>query len=427
MKRRVAYFTDIQHRQDVGGNFAIKESKSDTGSFSFLRSDRETPVACGESHLMDPQRLRMVHALILSLGLRNAFQLHAVKPCERKELRMFHSPDYVEFLSTVSHENIVTKVIDPDLCHGYNIGPVRDGVDCTAFDGLFEYTKLVTGGSLDAARELTANYADIAINWAGGFHHAKQSNAAGFCYVNDCVIAIVELLKKFDRVLYVDIDFHHGDGVEQAFYITDRVCTVSFHRFGPKRVFPGTGDIGDHGDGLGAFHSINVPLLGGIGDTAYVDAFQDIVGAVVEKFKPGAIVLQAGADSLTGDSVGLENGSFNLSTEAHAKCVEFVRDLNIPLLVLGGGGYSKHSVAKCWAIDTAILCGKKLEQLPKTVPENDFYFKNYTDKNLHVHARKDAVDFNAPSRIESIKAKIHENIQHMRIYSPRDDSPHKSR
>lgn len=395
MVRRVAYYTDIQHRADIKGAFSIKESRNDTGSFSF----------CGESHLMDPQRLRFVHALVLSLGLRPHFQLIPIEPCSLQDLRLFHSHEYLSFLSEVSHEKIMNGSVTQEACCAYNIGPMQQGVDCTAFEGLLDYVLLVTGASIQAARLLANKYADIAINWAGGFHHAKRSNAAGFCYVNDCVLAILELLKTFTRVLYIDIDFHHGDGVEEAFYITDRVCTVSFHRFGPKRVFPGTGDVGDTGFGEGQGYSVNVPLLGGIGDESYVSLFKEIVGEVFNRFQPDAIVLQAGADSLAGDSVGMENGPFNLSTRAHAECVKFVRDLNRPLLVLGGGGYSKQAVARCWAINTAVLCGRENE-LPDKIPENDFYFNQYEDKGLHVEPNRNAVDFNTPGRIELIKQSI---------------------
>ena len=115
------------------------------------------------------------------------------------------------------------------------------GEDCPVFDGLYEFCQLSSGGSVASAVKLNKQSADIAINWAGGLHHAKKSEASGFCYVNDIVLAILELLKYHQRVLYIDIDIHHGDGVEEAFYTTDRVMTVSFHKYG--EYFPGTGDL----------------------------------------------------------------------------------------------------------------------------------------------------------------------------------------
>ena len=112
---------------------------------------------------------------------------------------------------------------------------------------------------------LNHGLSDIAINWAGGLHHAKKAEAQGFCYINDLVLAILELLKYHARVVYIDIDIHHGDGVEEAFYTTDRVMTVSFHKFG--EYFPGTGDIADVGYGKGKYYSLNVPLKDGIDDS----------------------------------------------------------------------------------------------------------------------------------------------------------------
>ena len=115
----------------------------------------------------------------------------------------------------------------------YNLGE-----DCPIFDGLFDFCKLYTGGSVDGAVRLNHGLSDVAINWSGGLHHAKKAEASGFCYINDLVLAILELLKHHPRVVYIDIDIHHGDGVEEAFYLTDRVMTVSFHKHGDG-FFPG--------------------------------------------------------------------------------------------------------------------------------------------------------------------------------------------
>ena len=143
----------------------------------------------------------------------------------------------------------------------------------------------------------------------------------------------------------MDIDIHHGDGVEEAFYTTDRVMTVSFHKFGDY--FPGTGDIGDVGHSKGKYYSLNVPLDDGIDDESYQSLFKPIMGKVMEVFNPGAVVLQCGADSLSGDRLGC----FNLSIKGHAECVRFMRSFNVPLLLLGGGGYTIRNVARCWCYE----------------------------------------------------------------------------
>ena len=128
--------------------------------------------------------------------------------------------------------------------------------------------------NIGGAARLNSGDADIVINWAGGLHHAKKSEASGFCYVNDCVLAILELLKVHERVLYIDIDIHHGDGVEEAFYTTNRVMTCSFHKFG--EYFPGTGHWKDMGYGKGKNTSVNFPLHDGIDDACFARIFQPV-------------------------------------------------------------------------------------------------------------------------------------------------------
>ncbi|XP_022752603.1 histone deacetylase 9-like [Durio zibethinus] len=152
-----------------------------------------------------------------------------------------------------------------------------------------------------AARRL--KLCDIAINWTGGLHHAKKCEASGFCCINDLVLGILELLKYHACVLYIDKDVHHGDGVEEAFYFTDRVMTVSFHKYGDI-FFPGTGVVKDIGEREGKHYAINVPLKDAIDDTSFTQLFKTIISEVVEKYQPGAIVLQCGADSLAGDCLG---------------------------------------------------------------------------------------------------------------------------
>jgi histone deacetylase 1/2 len=146
--------------------------------------------------------------------------------------------------------------------------------DCPIFHGLFEFSQISAGASIDAAIKLNHRSTDIAINWGGGLHHAKKQEASGFCYVNDIVLAILELLKYHNRVLYIDIDVHHGDGVEEAFYTTNRVMTVSFHRYGD--FFPGTGDLKETGAGEGLGYSLNIPLKKGIDDQTLLSLYSTV-------------------------------------------------------------------------------------------------------------------------------------------------------
>jgi histone deacetylase 1/2 len=239
----------------------------------------------GQGHPMKPHRVRMAHSLILHYGLYDRMQCFRPRPADGDDLRAFHAEDYVQFLRTVTPAN--SGELQREL-REYNMQE-----DCPVFDGLWRYCQLYAGGSIGAAVQLNYASAEVAINWAGGLHHGKKAEASGFCYVNDIVLAILELLKYHQRVLYVDIDVHHGDGVEEAFLTTDRVMTVSFHKYGGG-FFPGTGDVGNVGHGRGRHYAVNAPLRDGITDAAYKSLFEPVMTRVMEVYRPEVVVLQCG-------------------------------------------------------------------------------------------------------------------------------------
>merc|ERR1712038_926994 len=225
---------------------------------------------------------------LLNYGLYRKMEVYRPHKATQDEMTKFHSDDYIRFLRSIRPDNMSEY---SKLMQRFNVGE-----DCPVFDGLYEFCQLSGGGSVASAVKLNKQAADIAINWAGGLHHAKKSEATGFCYVNDIVLSILELLKYNERVLYIDIDIHHGDGVEEAFYTTSRVMTVSFHKYGD--FFPGTGAIEDCGVLDGKYYSINVPLKEGINDQSYEYLFKPIIKRIIDYYQPGAIVMQMGADSL---------------------------------------------------------------------------------------------------------------------------------
>jgi len=302
------------------------------------------------------------------------------------DMARFHSEEYIEFLQRVSPHNI--QSFSKSLTH-YNVG----AADCPVFDGLYEFCARYTGASLEAAEKLVTEQADIAINWSGGLHHAKKYEASGFCYVNDIVVAILELLKYHARVLYIDIDIHHGDGVQEAFYLTDRVMTVSFHKYG--NFFPGTGHMYEVGAGAGRQYSVNVPLKEGMDDVSYEYIFTPIMQMVMDLYKPSAVVLQCGADSLSGDRLGC----FNLSTKGHGKCVEFMKKFNLPLMILGGGGYTLRNVARLWAYETSILCE---EELSSELPYQEYFEYFGPDFALHPEVNPRMENANSQQYLASI-------------------------
>lgn len=347
----------------------------------------------GQGHPMKPHRIRMAHNLILNYGLYRKMEIYRPHKAVAEEMTKYHSDDYIKFL----------RSIRPDNVQEYNKQMQRFNVgeDCPVFDGLYEFCQLSAGGSVAGAVKLNKQQTDIAINWGGGLHHAKKSEASGFCYVNDIVLAILELLKYHQRVLYIDIDIHHGDGVEEAFYTTDRVMTVSFHKYG--EYFPGTGDLRDIGAGKGKFFAVNFPLRDGIDDDAYESIFKPLISKVMETYQPSAVVLQCGADSLSGDRLGC----FNLTIKGHGKCVEYIKSYNIPLLLVGGGGYTIRNVARCWTYETSVALDT---DIPNELPYNDYFEYFGPDFKLHI-SPSNMSNTNSGEYLDKIKTRLFENLR----------------
>lgn len=304
----------------------------------------------------------------------------------------FHTDEYIDFLSRVTPENADLFAKEQVK---FNVGD-----DCPVFDGLFDFCGISGGGSMEGAARLNREKCDIAVNWAGGLHHAKKSEASGFCYLNDIVLGIIELLRYHPRVLYVDIDVHHGDGVEEAFYTTDRVLTCSFHKYG--EFFPGTGELRDIGVGKGKNYSVNFPFRDGIDDSNYKSIFEPVVTAIMDWYQPTAVVLQCGGDSLSGDRLGC----FNLSLQGHANCVKFMKGFGLPTLVVGGGGYTMRNVSRAWAYETGILVNKIVGP---EIPYNDYYEYYGPDYNLEVRP-SNMQNANSPEYLNKILTQVLQNL-----------------
>ncbi|CAD0058594.1 unnamed protein product [Aureobasidium pullulans] len=320
--------------------------------------------AYNAGHPMKPHRIRMAHSLIMNYGLYKKMEIY---PASKYEMTQFHTDEYVDFLSKVTPDNMDSYAKEQGK---YNVGD-----DCPVFDGLFEYCGISAGGT------------------------------SGFCYINDIVLGIIELLRFKSRVLYIDIDVHHGDGVEEAFYSTDRVMTCSFHKYG--EYFPGTGELRDIGVGNGKNYAVNFPLRDGMDDVAYKSVFEPIIAKIMEFFRPDAVVLQCGGDSLSGDRLGC----FNLSMRGHANCVKYVKSFNLPTLVLGGGGYTMRNVARTWAYETGQLVG---QEMGPELPYTDYY--EYYSPDFELDVRPSNMDnANSPEYLEKIKLQVFENLSRTRF------------
>lgn len=345
-----------------------------------------------------PNRASLTHTLIVAYGLLENTRIVEPRQASAHELSAFHSLDYVKCL-----EKLASNCDDEEMeetAAEYGLG-----FDCPLFDDLLDCMSVIAGGTLTAAEMLNKKECSIAINWQGGWHHAQRNEASGFCYINDVVLGILKLREKFDRILYVDIDLHHGDGVEDAFSFTSKVMSVSFHKFSPG-FFPGTGGCHDVGLGKGKYYTVNVPLKDGITDKPFIEIFSRVMSEVKKRFKPSIVVCQCGVDTLAGDPMA----SFNLTQYSIGECVKYLMEWNLPLLLLGGGGYNVKNSARCWTYLTGVVLN---QQLSPDIPEHEYFLEYGPDYQLHIPAGR-RKDMNTPEDIANLLNTVTGNLQKIR-------------
>ena len=357
----------------------------------------------------------LVNSLLEAYDLFDKMVITPPKMCTQGDLLTFHTKDYITCLQSIEsyfkenspgdmkeyksgnidHTDLLEDEENDITSHGF-------GYDCEVFPNLYSYTKFVAGATMTAADALLNKECDIAVNLNGGWHHAHVDEAAGFCYINDIVIGILHLLKQFKRILYIDFDIHHGDGVEEAFKYSKKVFTLSLHRY-HKGFFPGTGDHDDIGLGAGEYYTCNIPLKSSIKDHSYVSIFKDIFQEVNSIFKPDVIVCQCGADMLNGDPLG----DFNLTETCLSDCLQIVTAVNVPMLILGGGGYNLQNTAKCWVKMVASLLNETIDE---NIPEHDFLETYGPDFSLCISPgnRKDE---NTESYLTELMEEVTDNLQ----------------
>ncbi|EMS20778.1 hypothetical protein NBRC10512_007630 [Rhodotorula toruloides] len=355
-------------------------------------------------------RASLVHSLVDAFSLlddgdgsrEGPAQARVVEPerASRTELLRFHDERYIDAILGRDHSEGVSRDFSEDeeplgeedtpSPRSFGLAgdalpsePPRkrrktDGVglqdDCPVFFELPDYVQFVAGASITAARMLKDGQADVAINWTGGRHHAKRGEASGFCYVNDIVLAVMELRSpphppppssspssstrpslpsRISRVLYLDIDLHHGDGVESAFFTSPYVLTLSVHLHAPL-FFPSSGALDSTGPtnpkAPGRCHALNVALEPGLGEANFRRVWENCVEKVAKGYDADAIVVQMGVD-------GME---WNLPLSAYGYALEQVLSWNKRTLVLGGGGYNSANAARAWAYLASVALGRPL-------------------------------------------------------------------
>ena len=293
----------------------------------FVGSDIYRRAAYGGNHPLAIPRVETVTDLAADLGwLEGRWRPSPI--ASRDLLTRHHEEAYVAALAKADSAGLVT----PDMREKHGIGTMENPL----FRGVFDRASTAVGGSFEAAR--LAMDGRIAFHPAGGTHHGRPGRASGFCYFNDPVFAVLGFLDAdLDRVLYVDLDAHHGDGVEEAFARDARVMTVSIHEDGR---WPGTGRLDDRRDG----RARNLPVPRGINDTEWRLLIEAAVVPVAERFGPEAVVVTCGADPLAGDPLS----TMALSNVALWEAVETVVATAPRAVVLGGGGYNPWTLARCW-------------------------------------------------------------------------------
>ena len=325
---------------------------------AFIYSDSLSKHTLSETHPMKPVRLRYTYELLEAYGAFDAPNVSLVSPraASNDELLWYHSPEYI---AAVRRLNEGDFSVDQ---HRFNFGPG----DNPAYQGIYDASALSTGATLTAVELLLSDEVDAAFSISGGLHHAMPSYAYGFCVFNDPVIGIKRLLTQGMKVAYVDIDCHHGDGVQHAFYDTDGVMTISLHESGAF-LFPGTGHTQEIGAGRGRGYSVNVPLYPYTTDEVYLWAVREVAMPLLRRFRPDALVTQLGIDSHFKDPIT----HLALSVQGHAAVVEELASLGVgKWLALGGGGYDLQAVARAWALDFAVMSEQRLSaNIPQAYSE----------------------------------------------------------
>src|SRR5947208_14047 len=304
----------------------------------------------GGGHPFNPLRLDLTIRLATELGVLYGVATLPPRAATDNEITRVHESEYLAAVRAAPG-------VSWDVGHGLGTA------DNPVFDAMHEASALVVGGSLVAAEQIASGTADRAVNIAGGLHHAMRDHAAGFCVYNDCAVAISWLLENgANKIAYIDVDVHHGDGVQAAFYDDPRVLTISLHEH-PATLFPGTGLASEIGSGQGRGYAVNVALPAFTGDAGWLRAFDAVVPPLLRAFKPEVLVSQHGCDSHRLDPLA----NLELSVDAQRRAHLMLHDLAHEVaggkwLLTGGGGYQLVQVVpRSWTHLLAAASGAPVD------------------------------------------------------------------
>ncbi len=308
----------------------------------------------GAEHPFSPLRVEMVLDLLKEWGHTPEFS--SPQEVGPDELETVHDSEYIKAVEAVSSGKAVADI------GKYGLGTADNPI----MKGMASGARKIAGGTLLGAQMLLEGSARKVLQLGGGFHHAQRSLAAGFCLYNDLALAINEMIAKGWHVAYLDIDVHHGDGVQQIFYSNDKVMTISLHESG-EYIFPGSGWVHELGRGMGRSLKLNLPLEPFTEGESYMEVVEKVVEEALYWFKPDALIVQAGADAHFSDPLA----DLMLTTQDYERLFRKIFQLsetlcNNRLLITLGGGYSFQATARIWTILYKMFM--ELE-LPETLPD----------------------------------------------------------
>ncbi|MFJ5997910.1 acetoin utilization protein AcuC [Streptomyces sp. NPDC092370] len=323
-----------------------------SGRAQLMWDEAVTGYDFGPGHPMDPVRLALTRALVGAFGLDREVEVVAAKAAGESTLRLVHREDYIGAVKAAS--------VDPAAAdQSYGLGTLDD----PAFAGMHEVSSLIAGQSVGAAEAVWRGEALHAVNFAGGLHHAMPGGASGFCIYNDASLAIARLLELgAERVAYIDVDVHHGDGVQAAFWDDPRVLTISLHEH-PRTLFPQTGWPEETGADSAEGSAANVALPAGTGDAGWLRAFHAVVPELIADFRPQVLVTQHGADTHFEDPLAHLAVSLDAQRAVQMACHDLAHEYaGGRWVALGGGGYAVVDVVpRSWTHLVAIAAGRAVE------------------------------------------------------------------
>ena len=341
-----------------------------------------------------------MHELMRSVGLLDTENIATEAPrlATDDEIAIFHDTDYIDVVKAIDTGGIVPAM------HQFGFGPG----DNPPRPGMYRHAALAAGGAMLAAERVLSGHTENAFVPAGGMHHhAMSDRASGFGIFNDAVIAIKHLIDQGLRVFYVDIDVHHGDGVQAGLYETERAMTVSIHESG-QWLFPGTGGPNEIGIGDGEGYSVNIPLAPYTDDYLWHQAFDAIIPDLARAFEPDLIFTQLGIDTHRNDPLA----HLSLTTQGHnlavRKFATLVDEIGCPWIAVGGGGYDMSAVARAWTMDLATMASFELsDEIPSSFNSltNMPTFHDEGDYRIDPDIRNDIVNHN-DSAIDEMRHRI---------------------